>query len=115
MDGGIKCSNNVLITYAPHRKFSEEMFGGFRNSSYLCPEKKCSIKYIDNIRPPESCCERSEQQPLFTGRRPRGLRNETPYLWRVVGGAADRGLGRELPSGGVGAKPPSFGIQGKTP
>jgi len=41
------------------------------------------------------------------------LRNETPYLWRVVGGAADRGLGRELPSGGVGAKPPPSGYKEK--
>lgn len=51
MDGGIKCSNNVLITYAPHRKFSEEMFGGFRNSSYLCSEKSVQLNILITYAP----------------------------------------------------------------
>ena len=67
--------------------------------------EKWGKKCIDNIRPPKAAVSGASSAPLFSGRRPRGLRYETPSLsgwWS----AQPKGVwGWNPPSGGVGAKP----------
>ena len=72
------------------------MFGGFKKTTYLCTEKVEKINILI-IYADRKTAERSDAATCKNQAQPSGE-------W-LVGGAADRGLGRELPSGGVGAKP----------
>ena len=72
------------------------MFGGFKKTTFLCTEKVGKINILI-IYADRKTAERSDAATCKNQAQPSGE-------W-LVGGAADRGLGRELPSGGVGAKP----------
>ena len=98
---GKKCIDNIR---PPSCIFFLKNLVGSKKLRNFAPES-VKNKYIDNIRPPKAAVSGASSAPLFSGRRPRGLRYETPSLsgwWS----AQPKGVwGWTPPSGGVGAKP----------